>query len=339
MFGVIIDNPGGIMTKAIINRRLFVASSAAVLAAPGIVRGQSAWPAGRNIKITVPFPPAGATDVLGRIMAERLGEYWGARVVVENKGGAGGNIGAEQVAKAAPDGDNILIASFGMAANPALYSSMTYDPIKDFEPATLIAMVPNILVAGKHVPYNNVQEFVAYAKANPGKVTYASSGIGTSVHLSGEIFQSLTGTKMQHVPYRGAALAVQDILAGQVDIIFDNITSTLPQVQAGALKGLGITTAKRSVHAPNLQPIGEVVPGYDVTSWFAFFVPKGTPRAIIDRINADTRRALADEGTKTKLAALGGEAVGSTPEELGAFLRSETDKWGKLIRELGIKAN
>jgi tripartite-type tricarboxylate transporter receptor subunit TctC len=312
------------MTKAIINRRLFVASSAAVIAAPAIVQGQNAWPTGRNIKITVPFPPAGATDVLGRIMAERLGEYWGARVVVENKGGAGGNIGADQVAKSAPDGDNILIASFGMAANPALYSSMTYDPIKDFEPATLIAMVPNILVAGKHVPYNNVQEFVAYAKANPGKVTYASSGIGTS---------------MQHVPYRGAALAVQDILAGQVDIIFDNITSTLPQVQAGALKGLGITTAKRSVHAPSLQPIGEVVPGYDVTSWFAFFVPKGTPRAIIDRINADTKRALADEGTKTKLAALGGEAVGSTPEELGAFLRSETDKWGKLIRELGIKAN
>jgi tripartite-type tricarboxylate transporter receptor subunit TctC len=321
------------------HRRSFIASAAAGILAPAAARGQGAWPTGRQIKITVPFPPAGATDVLGRIMAERFGEYWGARILIENKGGAGGNIGAEQVAKAAPDGDNILIASFGMAANPALYSAMTYDPIKDFEPATLIAMVPNILVAGKHVPYNNVQEFVAYAKANPGKVTYASSGIGTSVHLSGEIFQSLTGAKMQHVPYRGAALAVQDILAGQVDVIFDNITSTLPQVRAGALKGLGITTARRSIHAPDLQPIGEVVPGYDVTSWFAFFVPKGTPRAIIDRINADTKRALADAGTKTKLAALGGEAVGSTPEELGAFLRSETDKWGKLIRELGIKAN
>jgi tripartite-type tricarboxylate transporter receptor subunit TctC len=322
-----------------IDRRAFVLAAGSTVAAPAILHAQSAWPAGRNIRITVPFPPAGATDVLGRIMAERFTEYWGARVVVENKGGAGGNIGAEQVAKAAPDGDNILIASFGMAANPALYSAMTYDPIKDFEPATLIAMVPNILVAGKHVPYNNVQEFVAYAKANPGKVTYASSGIGTSVHLAGEIFQNLTGAKMQHVPYRGAALAVQDILAGQVDVIFDNITSTLPQVRAGALKGLGITTAKRSVHAPDLQPIAEVVPGYDVTSWFAFFVPKGTPRSIVNRINADTKRALADEGTRAKLAALGGEAVGSTPEELGAFLRSETDKWGKLIKELGIKAN
>jgi tripartite-type tricarboxylate transporter receptor subunit TctC len=320
------------------DRRSFVAAAAGAFAAPAISNAQGAWPNGRNIKITVPFPPAGATDVLGRLMAERLGVYWGARVVVENKGGAGGNIGAEQVARSAPDGDNILIASFGMAANPALYGNMTYDPIGDFEPATLIAMVPNILVAGKHVPYNSVQEFVAFARANPGKVTYASSGIGTSVHLSGEIFQKLAGVKMQHVPYRGAALAVQDILAGQVDVIFDNITSTLPQVQAGTLKGLGITTAKRSAHAPNLQPIAEVVPGYDVTSWFGFFLPKNTPRAIIDRVQADTKRALADEGPKAKLASLGGEAVGSSPEELRAFLLSETDKWGKLIREAGIKA-
>lgn len=320
------------------DRRTFIAAASGALAAPGLARGQTAWPTGRNIKITVPFPPAGATDVLGRLMSERLSEYWGARVIVENKSGAGGNIGADQVAKSAPDGDNILIASFGMASNPALYANMTYDPIKDFEPVTLIAMVPNILVAGKHVPYNTVQEFVAYVRANPGKVTYASSGIGTSVHLAGEIFQKLVGARMQHVPYRGAALAVQDILAGQVDVIFDNITSTLPQVRAGTLKGLGITTARRSVHAPDLQPIAEVVPGFDVTSWFAFFVPKNTPRPIIDRIQADTKRALADDATKAKLAALGGEAVGGSPEELREFLQSETDKWGKLIREAGIKA-
>ncbi len=320
------------------DRRSFLAAAGGALAAPGVARAQPAWPQGRTIRITVPFPPAGATDVLARMMAERFGEYWGARVVVENKAGAGGNIGADQVAKSAPDGDNILIASFGMAANPALYANMTYDPIKDFEPVTLIAMVPNILVAGRHTPYNSVQEFVAFARANPGKVTYASSGIGTSVHLSGEIFQRLAGVTMQHVPYRGAAPAVQDILAGQVDVIFDNITSTLPQVRAGALKGLGITTAKRSVHAPDLQPIAEIVPGFDVTSWFGFFLPKNTPRAIVDRLQADTRRALAEEGTKTRLAALGGEAVGSTPEELRAFLQSETEKWGKLIREAGIKA-
>ena len=327
------------MSKSMIDRRLFVASTAAVIAAPSVAGAQSAWPAGRNIRIVVPFPPAGATDVLGRIMAERFGEYWGARVVVENKPGAGGNIGAEQVARSAPDGDSILIFSVGMATNPHLYQNMTYDPIKDFEPVSLIAMVPNILIAGKHTPYNNVQEFVAFAKANPGKITYGSSGIGTSLHLAGELFQKMTGTKMQHVPYRGAALAIQDLLAGQIDVVLDNITSALPQARAGAVKGLAITTAKRSQFAPELQPIADVVPGFDVTSWFALFVPKGTPRPIIDRIGADVRRALAEPAVKEKMASLAADSVGSTPEELAALLRSESEKWGILIRDAGIKAN
>ena len=327
------------MSKSMIDRRLFVASSAAVIAAPSFVGAQSAWPAGRNIRIVVPFPPAGATDVLGRIMAERFGEYWGARVVVENKPGAGGNIGAEQVARSAPDGDSILIFSVGMATNPHLYQNMTYDPTKDFDPVSLIAMVPNILIAGKHTPYNNVQEFVAFAKANPGKITYGSSGIGTSLHLAGELFQKMTGTKMQHVPYRGAALAIQDLLAGQIDVVLDNITSALPQARAGAVKGLAITTAKRSQFAPELQPIADVVPGFDVTSWFALFVPKGTPRPIIDRIGADVRRALAEPAVKEKMASLAADSVGSTPEELAALLRSESEKWGILIRDAGIKAN
>jgi tripartite-type tricarboxylate transporter receptor subunit TctC len=319
-------------------RRVVAGGLAAGVLAPSVLRAQSAWPQGRNIKITVPFPPAGATDVLARLMAERFGEYWGARVVVENKGGAGGNIGAEQVAKAAPDGDNILIFSVGMATNPALYGKLNYDPIKDFESVSLIAMVPNIMIAGKHTPYATMKEFLDFALANPGKVTYGSSGIGTSLHMAGELLQKLTGIKMQHVPYRGAALAIQDLLAGQIDIVLDNITSALPHARGGAVKGIGITTAKRSVHAPELAPIADVVPGFDVTSWFSFFVPKGTPRSIIDRINADTKRALADENMKAKLAALGGEAIGSSPEEMAAFLLSETDKWGKLIREVGIKA-
>jgi tripartite-type tricarboxylate transporter receptor subunit TctC len=323
------------MTK--IDRRAF-AAGAAILLSPAGLRAQAAWPQGRNVKITIPFPPAGATDVLGRIMAERFGAFWGARVVVENKPGAGGNIGAEQVARSAPDGDNILIFSVGMATNPHLYPNMTYDPIKDFDPVSLIAMVPNILIAGKHTPYNTIQEFVAFAKANPGKVTYGSSGIGTSLHLAGELFNKMTGAKMQHVPYRGAALAIQDLLAGQIDVVLDNITSALPQAQSGAVKGLAITTAQRSVHAPDLPPIADVVPGFDVTSWFAFFVPKGTPRPIIDRIQGDVRRALAEPEVKAKMAALAAESVGSTPEELGALLKAETEKWGQLIREQGIKA-
>ncbi len=321
-----------------IDRRIFVASAGAAALAPWSASAQSAWPAGRTIKITVPFPPAGATDVLGRIMADRFGAYWGTRVVVENKPGAGGNIGAEQVARAAPDGDNILIFSVGMATNPHLYQNMTYDPIKDFDPVSLIAMVPNILIAGKHTPYNTIQEFVAFAKANPGKVTYGSSGIGTSLHLAGELFNKLTGAKMQHVPYRGAALAIQDLLAGQIDVVLDNITSALPQARAGAVKGLAITTAKRSVHAPELTPIAEVVPGFDVTSWFALFVPRGTPRPIIDRMQQDVRKALDEPAVKEKMAALAADSVGSTPEELAALLKKETESWGQLIREAGIKA-
>ncbi len=321
-----------------IDRRTFVASAGAAALTPHGAFAQSAWPTGRTIKLTIPFPPAGATDVLGRIMADRFGAYWGTRVVVENKPGAGGNIGAEQVARSAPDGDNILIFSVGMATNPHLYPTMTYDPIKDFDPVSLIAMVPNILIAGKHTPYNNIQEFVAFAKANPGKVTYGSSGIGTSLHLAGELFNKMTGAKMQHVPYRGAALAIQDLLAGQIDVVLDNITSALPQARAGAVKGLAITTAKRSVHAPELPPIADVVPGFDVTSWFALFVPRGTPRPIIDRMQQDVRKALDEPGVKEKMAALAADSVGSTPEELAALLKKETESWGQLIREAGIKA-
>jgi tripartite-type tricarboxylate transporter receptor subunit TctC len=326
------------MSSIKMHRRTFLASSAAGIFAPAIGHSQSAWPAGRQIKVTVPFPPAGATDILARIMSERFGEYWGARVVVENKPGAGGNIGADQVAKSAPDGDNFLIFSVGMATNPHLFQTMPYDPIKDFDPVSLIAMVPNIMIAGKHTPYNNVKEFMDFARANPGKVTYGSSGIGTSLHLAGELLQKMTGIKMQHVPYRGAAPAIQDLLAGQIDIVLDNITSALQHARSGSVKGLAITTAKRSEFAPELQPIADVVPGFDVTSWFAFFAPKGTPRAIIDRMQGDVKRALAEPAVKAKMATLAADSVGSTPEELGALLKSETEKWGKLIKEAGIKA-
>jgi tripartite-type tricarboxylate transporter receptor subunit TctC len=326
------------MSDLTMQRRTFLASSAAGLLAPTFGYSQTPWPTGRQIKVTVPFPPAGATDILGRIMAERFGEYWGARVIVENKPGAGGNLGADQVAKSAPDGDNFLIFSVGMATNPHLFQNMPYDPIRDFDPVSLIAMVPNIMIAGKHTPYNNMKEFMDFARANPGKVTYGSSGIGTSLHLAGELLQKVTGIKMQHVPYRGAAPAIQDILAGQIDIVLDNITSALQHVRSGSVKGLGITTAKRSEFAPELQPIADVVPGFDVTSWFAFFAPKGTPRPIIDRMQADVKRALAEPGVKAKMATLAAESVGSTPEELGALLKAESEKWGQLIKDAGIKA-
>ncbi len=320
------------------NRRSFSAALAASLALPTLARAQSAWPQGRNMRLIVPFAAGGATDIIARIMADKLGQMWGASIIVDNKGGAGGNIGTEAAARAEPNGETFLLVSVGLATNPYLYPKLGYDPVGDFAPVSLVAMVPNMLVAGKHLPVNNVAELIAYGKANPGKLTYASSGVGTSIHLSGELFKKLTGVEMTHVPYRGSAPAIQDIMGGRVDIMFDNITSSLAQVRGGTLKGLAITTAKRSPFAPELPPVADTVPGYDVSSWFAFFAPKKTPPDMVARMAADTKIALTDAVVKSRLDALAAEAVGSTPTELAAFLGKESDTWGRLIKDQGIRA-
>ena len=311
---------------------------AGTIAAPNVLRAQSGWPKSGTIKLVVPFPPAGATDVIGRIVAEKLGSIWGNQIIVENKGGAGGNIGTDQAAKSSPDGNTLLIVSVGMATNPYLYKSLPYDPVRDFDPVTLLAMVPNIMITPPNHPAKTVAEFVAMAKADGAKMSFGSSGIGTSVHLSGELFNKLTGAKMVHVPYKGTADAKNDLMAGRLDCIFDNITAALPQARGGQVKALGITTAKRSSLAPELAPVNETVPGFDVSSWFALFVPKGTPPAVIARINADSKIALADASVAERLGKLGAEVIGNSPAELGAFLKSESDKWGSLIREIGITA-
>ncbi len=318
-------------------RSLLAALGAGAIAAPGSAFAQAAWPQGRTIKLVVPFPPAGATDVLGRLVADKLGQSWGINFVVENRAGAGGNIGTDAVAKAEPNGDTLLIVSVGMATNQYLYPKLNYDPVKDLAPITMVALVPNLLVVNKDLPVKSVADLVAYAKANPGKLSYGSSGIGTSVHLSGEYFQKLTGTKMVHVPYRGTAQATQDLIGGRIDLIFDNITQALPHVRAGSIRGLGITTAKRSPAAPEFAPIAETVPGFDVSSWFALFAPAKTPQAIIDKIQADTKAGLADPALRAKMDQLAAEPVGGTPAELAAFLQGEMTKWGGLIKEIGIK--
>lgn len=318
-------------------RSLLAALGAGAIAAPGSAFAQAPWPQGRTIKLVVPFPPAGATDVLGRLVADKLGHSWGINFVVENRAGAGGNIGTDAVAKAEPNGDTLLIVSVGMATNQYLYPKLNYDPVKDLAPITMVALVPNLLVVNKDLPVKSVADLVAYAKANPGKLSYGSSGIGTSVHLSGEYFQKLTGTKMVHVPYRGTAQATQDLIGGRIDLIFDNITQALPHVRAGSIRGLGITTAKRSPAAPEFAPIAETVPGFDVSSWFALFAPAKTPQAIIDKIQADTKAGLADPALRTKMDQLAAEPVGGTPAELAAFLQGEMTKWGGLIKEIGIK--
>lgn len=325
-------------TRIPLDRRTMLGGLGATLAWPVAGNAQGSWPQGRTLKLVVPFPPAGATDVLARLVADRLGQSWGTHFVVENRAGAGGNLGTDTVAKAEPNGDTLLIVSVGLATNQYLYARLNYDPLKDLAPITMVAMVPNLLVVGKHLPVQNVAELVAYAKANPGKLSYGSSGVGTSVHLSGELFQKLSGTKMVHVPYRGTAQATQDLIGGRIDLIFDNITQALPHVRAGSIRGLGITTAKRSPTAQEFAPIAETVPGFDVSSWFALFAPAKTPQAIIDKVQADTKAAIADPAVRAKMDLLAAEPVGNSPAELAAFLRAEMTRWGDLIREVGIKA-
>jgi tripartite-type tricarboxylate transporter receptor subunit TctC len=247
---------------------------------------------------------AGATDNIARIVANRLGEMWGVPIVVDNRAGAGGNIGNEAVARAEPDGSTILMGSPGLAINQYLYRQLTYDPIADLRPVTLIALVPNLLVVGRHVAATTTAELVARARANPG-MTFATSGIGTSVHLSGELFKKLANVDITAVHYRGSAPATQDIIGGRVDMIFDNISQILPHVRAGSVRALGITTPRPSVFAPDIPPVAETVPGFDTTSWFGFLFPARTPGEIVAKLQADTKTALDSAAVRERLAVLG----------------------------------
>jgi tripartite-type tricarboxylate transporter receptor subunit TctC len=295
------------------------------------------WP-NRHVRLIVPFVPGGATDVIARMVGSRLSEVWGQQVVVENRSGAGANIGAQAVAQSEPDGYTLYITSVPHATNRFLYPSLNYDPVADFAPVTLICMQPNVMIVPNSSPAKSVLEFVAYAKANPGKISFGSGGVGTSVHLSGELFKRMTGIEMTHVPYRGSAPALQDTIAGRLDLIFDNVTPSLPQVKGGRARGLAVTTSKRVPAVPELPTIAEAgVPGFEVSSWFAFFAPGKTPPAIIKKMNEDTVAALAHPPIKERLEQLGAALVGSTPAELATFLKSEMDKWGPVIREAKIK--
>lgn len=326
-------------TAGQLDRRGFnkgVLALGAVSMTPSLASAQSTWPKGGTLRLIVPYPPAGATDIVSRLIAERLSVLWGNQIIVENKPGAGGNIGSDVVAKAAPDGNTMLVVSVGLATNAYLYKSLPYDPMKDFLPVSLLVRLPNLLCVPPSHPAKTVQEFVAYARANPGKMSYASSGIGTTIHFSAELFNKMTGAKMTHIPYKGSGPAKTDLLAGRIDCMFDNITSILPHVQADQLRGLGVTTIKRSPLFPDFPPISDALPGFDVSSWFGLFVPAKTPQGIIDKMNADIKTVLADPVMREKLGKLGTEAVGSSAEELGALLRSEDAKWGPIIKELGI---
>ncbi|MHC8944018.1 Bug family tripartite tricarboxylate transporter substrate binding protein [Advenella incenata] len=323
-------------------RSLGIKAACAATAIAGLFAAGAAAAAYPERPITwiVPFPPGGAMDVIARTLGESLAKDLGQPIVVENKPGAGGNIGAAQVANAKPDGYTIMIVANGMAVNPSLYKKLSYDPIADFEPISLLADVPNILVTqATRKDVNSVKDVIEQAKANPGKYTYASAGVGTSIHLAGALFTYLGKLDMLHVPYKGSGPAVSDLLGGQVDYMFDSITSSKPHIDAGKLKALAITTTKRSASLPDVPTIAESgLPGYELRPWFATFAPAGTPAEVIQTLQKAMLKAMETDKVKTTFKTIGAEKIGSTPEELKAYLQSETGKWKKILSETGISA-
>jgi tripartite-type tricarboxylate transporter receptor subunit TctC len=328
-----------------LDRRRLIALAAPAVLAP-VLGGRIAaaqnspvterWPS-RFVRLVVPFPPGGGTDAIARVVAAKLSDIWGQQMVVENRGGGATNIGTETVVRADPDGYTMLLQSMPLAVNRFLFPSLNYDAITDLAPVSLLCEYANVMAVPMSSPAHSVAEFIAYAKANHGKVTFASSGHGTSVHLSGELFKRMAGIEMLHVPYRGAGPALNDLLPGRVDVMFNNIGAVLPLIQGGKLRGLAVTTAKRTPAVPHLPPIAEAgVPGFDVSSWYAFFAPARTPPEIIRKTHADTVAALGDPATKERLEQLGVVVVGSTPAELAAFLKAEMDKWAPVIKDAGI---
>ena len=301
----------------------------------GAAQAQTAWPT-KPIRIIVGFAAGGSTDVTARIIGQALSERLGQPVLIENRPGAGGNIGADAAAKADPDGYTLLMAtSSTFAANPALYKSLPFDVQADFAPITVTAFIPNLLVINPSVPAKNLAEFVAYAKANPGKLNYGSAGNGTSQHISGALFNAQARIETMHVAYRGGALAVNDLLGGQIQVLFAPLVEVVQQVRAEKLRALAITTAKRSPLLPEVPTVAETLPGYEVTLWNALLAPAKTPPEIIDRINRAAVDALRSEEVKAKLAEQGSEPVGNSPAEFKAFIASELAKWKKLVEISG----
>lgn len=298
------------------------------------------WPS-KPIRWVVPFPPGGAMDAIARALGEKAGKTLGQNIIIENKPGAGGNIGADFVAKAPGDGYTLMITSIGMATNKFLYARLNYDPVKDFAPVSLLAVVPNVLVTNATQPnVKTVADVVAAARAQPGKLTYASAGNGTSIHLAGEVFAAQAQVDMLHVPYKGSGPAVTDLIGGQVNYMFDSITSAKPHIQSGKLRAIGLTTARRSSALPGVPTLAEAgLPGYEVSPWFAVFMPAATPKPIVARMNAALLDAMKQPDIKAKFETIGAEAIGSSPEELAVHLNDELARWGKLITARNIKSD
>jgi tripartite-type tricarboxylate transporter receptor subunit TctC len=323
--------------RSVLSATTLIAALALTGAAPALAQA-SDWP-NKPIRWVVPFPPGGAMDAIARILGEKAGKTLGQTFVIENKPGAGGNIGADMVSKAPADGYTIMITSIGMATNKPLYGKLSYDPVKDFAPISLLAVVPNVLVTNSTQPdIKSVADVIASAKRQPNKLTYASAGNGTSIHLAGEMFTSLAGIEMLHVPYKGSGPAVADLLGGQVNYMFDSITSARNHIKSGRLRPLALTTAKRSKALPDVPTMAEAgVTGYDVSPWFAVFAPAGTPRPIIDKLNKVLVETMKLPDVVEKLDGIGAEIVGSSPDAMTAHLARESAKWTQLLTEKNIR--
>lgn len=301
--------------------------------------GPGVYP-GKPIRFILPFPPGGGTDILGRIIADRLTASLGQPVVIENRGGAGGNVGAEAAAKSAPDGHTIVLVAPSLAISSSLYSKLNYDPVKDFAPISLVATVPNVMVTHPSVPAQSLGEFIALAKGRPGGMNFGSGGSGTSNHLGGELFNIVAGVKLVHVPYKGVNLAMNDVLAGQIHLVIIGVPAAAPHIKAGRLRALAIIAPQRAPALPDVPTAAEAgLPNFEVTTWYGVLAPAGTPRPIINRLNAELARAMHAPELKERLAAMATDPVTSTPEEFADYIRQEIAKWGKVVRDAGLKAD
>jgi tripartite-type tricarboxylate transporter receptor subunit TctC len=318
-------------------RRFAVALTLSILGCTGAARAADDYP-NHAVRWLVGYPPGGSTDICARLIGQYLSEHLGQQFAIENKPGAGNNLATEMVAKAAPDGYTVFLVNPANAINASLYKNLSFNFIADMAPVAGFIRVPNVMEVNPSVPAHTVKEFIDYAKANPGKVNMASSGIGTSVHLSGALFMLMTGVELVHVPYRGAAPALTDLLGGQTQVMFDNLPSSIGHIQGGRLRALAVTTATRAKALPDVPTVAETVPGYEASAWFGMAVPKGTPRAIIDKLNKTVNEALADPAMQAKLAELGGTNIPGTPEDFGKIIADETEKWSKVVKATGATA-
>ncbi|QIL74092.1 tripartite tricarboxylate transporter substrate binding protein (plasmid) [Diaphorobacter sp. HDW4B] len=316
--------------------KMCVVGTALVASMTGHVQAAGNYPT-KPIRLVVPFAAGGTTSILARMLADRMGASMGQPMVVDNRPGAGGNVGMDHVAKSEADGYTLLMGPIGMAINPALYAKMTFDPIKDLAPIGLYAGVPNLLVVHPSVPATNVKELIDYAKSNPGKLNYASNGNGTSSHLAAEMLKAAAHVDIPHVPYKGGGPAMQDLIGGQVQMLFDQMPAVLPQVDGGRVRALGVSSLQRSAAAKDIPAISETLPGFDMTVWFGFLAPAGTPADIVKKLNAEMLKAIQAPDFQTQLAKMGVTPMPGSPEEFGKFIASETKRWAQIVKTSGAK--